>query len=200
MELVSRELWQQVTGTQPDEAAKGLVVRFEMFAEQDETASSEQGRPVFSEHEYIEIRSPNDPFSLVHRRATAKDRNQFPQTYKAWKEGVADPVTGTPLSQWTPIAKSQAEQLGIRGVRTVEQFAEVSDDGCAQLGHGWLTLRNKAQAWLAAAKDASGTTKLAAELSAANNEIRNLQRQVQELATIRAEKDEAEAKPKRARG
>lgn len=204
MRAVSVELWQQVTGTLPDEAARGLIVRFEMFAEQDEAASSEEGRPIFTEHEYIEIRSPNDPFSLVHRRASEKDRRMYPQTYKAWKEGIADAVTGTPLSQWTPIARSQAEQLAIRGVRTVEQFADISDDGCTQLGPGWLTLRQKAQAWLAKAKDASSTTKLAAELQEAKDEVRALKAQMTEvLAAAQADRElraEGEGKTKRARG
>lgn len=199
MQPVSQELWQQVTGTLPDEAARGLIVRFEMVAEEDETASSAQGRPVFVDREYIEVRSPNDPYSAVHRRVEEKDKRTYPQAYKRWKEGADEAVTGTPLKEWAPIARSQVEQLGIRGVRTVEQFAEVSDDGCHQMGHGFLTLRNKALAWLRKAQDASATTQLAAELQQANLQIQALQRQVQEMATLSLRADDSDEAPRRGR-
>jgi hypothetical protein len=193
------QLWQQVTGNLPDEAAKGLIVRFELVAEMDEKASADEGRAVFSEYEYIEIRSPNDQLSVVHRRVEEKDKRTFPQAYRSWKEGSRDALTGTPLKEWAPIAKSQAELLAFKGIRTVEQFVEVSDDGCHQLGHGILTLRNKAQAWLLKANDASATTKMAVEMQAKDSEIRALKQQMADIVAKLAERDDAPQrnKPKR---
>lgn len=191
------QLWQQVTGNLPDEAAKGLIVRFELVGEMDEKASAEQGRPVFSDFEYIEIRSPNDPLSIVHRRVEEKDKRIYPQAYKAWKEGSSDALTGTPLKEWAPIAKSQAELLAFRGIRTVEQFVEVSDDGCHQLGHGMLTLRNKAISWLTKANDAAAATKFAAESQAKDSEIRALKNQIADIQTRLAERGESEPAPKK---
>jgi hypothetical protein len=193
---VTREKWQQVTGSAPDEAAIGMIVTFEMVGLQDEAKSAEEGRPVFVDKEFIEIRSPNDPLSVVHREVTREDRNTYPQAYKAWKEGAEDATTGTPLKEWPPIAKSQAALLGFRGIRTVEQFCEVSDDGCHQIGHGYLTLRNAAQAWLRKAQDGSAATKLAAELQAKDSEIRALKNQVADILARIAEKDEAPAPKK----
>jgi hypothetical protein len=83
-----------------------------------------------------------------------------------------------------------------RGIRTVEQFCEVSDDGCHQIGHGYLTLRNAAQAWLRKAQDGSAATKLAAELQAKDSEIRALKNQVADILARIAEKDEAPAPKK----
>lgn len=181
------QLWQQVTGSAPDEAARGLIVRFELVAEMDEKASAAEGRPVFSDFEYIEIRSPNDPLSIVHRRVENRDRQTYPQAYKRWKEGSAEALTGTPLKEWAPIAKSQAELLAFRGIRTVEQFVDVSDDGCHQLGHGFLTLRQKAQAWLLKANDASAVTKMAAEMQSKDSEIRALRQQIADIAARQME-------------
>jgi hypothetical protein len=131
-----------------------------------------------------------------------KDKRTFPQAYRAWKEGSRDALTGTPLKEWAPIAKSQAELLAFKGIRTVEQFVEVSDDGCHQMGHGILTLRNKAQAWLLKANDASATTKLAAVIEARDSEIRALRQQVSDIVAKQAERDAStdNEKPKRARG
>lgn len=192
------ELWQQVTGSSPDEAAKGMIVRFEFLGILDEQKSAEEGRPVFKDVEFIEIRSPNDPLSVVHREVTREDRATYPQLYRAWKEGASDALTGTPLKEWPPIAASQAALLAFKGIRTVEQLVEVSDDGCHQLGHGFLTLRNAAQVWLVKAKDASATTKHAAELQARDSEIRALKQQVADIVARQAERDEE--KPKKARG
>jgi len=193
-------LWQQVTGTGVDDAAKGLIVRFEMVAEMDQTRTDEEGRPVFVDKEYIEKRSLNDPFSTIHREVEAQDKRDFPHAYKAFKEGLADPVSGTPLKEWAPIARSQAETLAFRGLRTVEQFAEVSDDGCAHLGHGYLTLRDKARAWLLKAKDASQVTKMTAELAKRDNEIETLKRQNAELLEFMREEKEAREETKRGPG
>jgi hypothetical protein len=146
--------------------------------------------------EFIEIKSPNDPLSVVHREVTREDRNTYPQLYRSWKEGAAEATTGTPLKEWTPIAASQAALLGFKGIRTVEQFCEVSDDGCHQMGHGYLTLRNKAQAWLLKANDASATTKLAAELQARDSKIRALENQIADIIARQAERDEAPAPKK----
>ncbi len=195
---VSRELWQQVTGTGPDESARGMIIRFEMQGVMNEAKSAEEGRPVFEDKEFVEIKSPNDIFSVVHREVTREDRNTYPQLYRAWKEGAADATTGTPLREWPPIAASQVALLGFKGIRTVEQFVEVSDDGCHQLGHGYLTLRNAAVAWLKKANDGSAATKMAAELQARDSEIRALKQQVADIVARQAERDEA-APPKKSR-
>lgn len=177
-------LWEQVTGTGQDEAAKGMIIRFEMVAEMDQSKTDEEGRPVFVDKEYIEKRSMNDPFSVVHREVDAADKREFPHAYKAFKQGLADPISGTSLKEWTPIARSQAETLAFRGIRTVEQLADISDDGCTHLGHGYLTLRDKAKAWLLKAKDASQVTKMTAALAARDNEIATLKRQNEEILEL----------------
>lgn len=192
------ELWRKMTGSGPDEAAKGMIVRFEFLGLMDEAKSAEEGRPVFRDVEFIEIKSPNDPYSVVHREVTRDDRATYPQLYRAWKEGAADPTTGTPLKEWPAIAASQVALLGFKGVRTIEQFVEVSDDGCHQLGHGYLTLRNSAIAWLKKAKDGSDATKFAADLQQRDSRIRALENQIADIAAKQAEKDDA-APPKKSK-
>jgi hypothetical protein len=197
MSAVARELWQQVTGTTPDESAKGLIVTFDMVGVMDETKSAEEGRPVFVDKEFIEIRSQNDPHSVVHREVEPKDRQMYPQTYKAWKEGATDALIGTPLKAWTPIAASQVALLGFRGIRTVEQFIDVSDDGCRQLGDGYLTLRQRASAWLKDAKDSSASTRHAAELEQRDSRIRALEQQVADIGSRVSSKEESGPKRKK---
>lgn len=191
-------LWNQVTGGGlPDSTAEtGLVIRFELRPELNQAKSDAEARPVYDEVEYIEIRSPNDPLTIIERPVEAKDKALYPRAYKSFKEGTADAISGTPLKEWPPISKSLTEQLAFKGIRSVEQFAEISDDACQHLGHGFLTLRNKAIAWLEKAKDGSQVTKMAAELAKRDLEISSLQRQLSELIS-RLGKDEDAPAPKK---
>lgn len=188
-------LWQSIGGTIPngmqqDEAAKGLVIRFELQQIQDEAASEKQGRPVFVEKEIIEIRSPNDPLTIIEREVTPADRRTYPHAYAAFKENRPEQVVGTALREWPPIARSQADRLAFAGVRTVEQLADISDDGCAQLGHGYLTLRNNAIAYLKKAQDGSSTTQLVAEIQQMRIQNESLARQVRDLSAALDKRDE----------
>jgi hypothetical protein len=116
----------------------------------------------------------------------------FPQAYKRWKDGAQESLVGTPLKEWPAIAGSQCQTLAIRGVRTVEQFAELTDDACHQIGHGYLTLRNKANAYLKKAAEGADATRFAAAMTEKDKEIANLQRQLSELiARMDAKQDEA---------
>jgi hypothetical protein len=171
-----------------------MIVRFELVGLMDDAKSAEEGRPVFVDKEFIEIRSPNDPYSVVHHEVTKEDRATYPQLYRAWKEGAADPTTGTPLKEWPALAASHVATLGFKGIRTVEQFVEISDDGCHQLGHGYLTLRNSAIAWLKKAKDGSDATKFAADLAQRDSRIRALENQIADIIEKQAERD-AESPP-----
>ncbi len=193
------ELWRKVTGSGPDDAARGMVIRFEFLGLMDEAKSAEEGRPVFVDKEFIEIKSPNDPYSVVHREVTKADRATYPQLYRAWKEGAAEPATGTPLKEWPAIAASQVALLGYKGIRTVEQFVEVSDDGCHQLGHGFLTLRNSAIAWSKKAKDGSDATKFAAEMQAKDSRIRALENQMADIIAKQSERDSDAPPPKKSK-
>lgn len=198
MSLNQNQLWEQVTGSGTDEAAKGLIVEFEMVAVEDEKASAEQGRPVYVDKEFIRKRSPNDPLSEVHRAVEAKDLKEFPQAYKRWKDGAQEALVGTPLKEWAPIAGSQCQMLALRGVRTVEQFSELTDDACHQIGQGFLTLRNKANAYLKKAAEGADATRFAVAMTEKDKEIASLQRQLSELIQ-RMDRQDDSPPPKKSR-
>lgn len=47
--------------------------------------------------------------------------------YEAWKSGQEMPLNGTPLAAWNAVTPEQAEVLKSRGVKTVEDVAELTD-------------------------------------------------------------------------
>lgn len=169
-----------------------LVIRFEMLAKEDESASARENRPVYRDVEYIEKRVPGDKLSIIFRPITDADRKEYAGQYKAWKEGLADPTSGTPLKEWPPVSRSQVEHLAHNGIKTVEDLANLTDGNAQGVGAGTLMLRQKAQDWLARANGGGQEAALRAELSQRDTHIATLTRQVEALAArAKAQDDEA---------
>ncbi|RMD94234.1 MAG: hypothetical protein D6811_03265 [Alphaproteobacteria bacterium] len=69
--------------------------------------------------------------------------------YRAWKDGVDMPQTGTPLAAWAGVTKPQADELARHGVRTVEDLAGLTDGAFERIKlPDTRRLRDAARAWL----------------------------------------------------
>lgn len=64
----------------------------------------------------------NPAILMAHERASIISR-----AYKAWKEGNAVPVDGTPLAAWNGVSPEAAEVLKLSNIRTVEEIAALTD-------------------------------------------------------------------------
>ena len=122
-------------------------VKFYLHLSEDSSKSAEAGRPVFVEKEYVEIRSPGNETNIINRPVSDLDRNRFPRHYKMFKEGIADAVIGTPLSEMLWIKRTTAEELKHLKIITVEHLAAVTDDVCGRMA-GLYDLKAKAKAYL----------------------------------------------------
>ena len=104
-----------------------LLVKFYIKARPDKGKTLEEGRPMFKDVEYIDIRIPGSRDG-VGRRATDDDKARFPLHYQAFKNRTDEEfVEGTLLTEWSLIGRSQAEELAFFNCRTVEQLAEMDD-------------------------------------------------------------------------
>lgn len=169
--------------SQESEADKTLLVRFYVKQVQDKTASEVEGRPIFKDREYIEIRYPGNRNDAVARPAKQADIERFPRHYEAFKKRVEMPVEGTPLAEWPAISRSQVEELAFYNVKTVEQLAAINDSS----GHnfrGFYALRDKAKTFLEVSKQSATLTDLKTELKSRDKEIEALKRQLDELHTL----------------
>ncbi len=99
----------------------------------------------------------------------------FVKSYAAWREGNEIPEDGTPLKAWPMVDPAQIEHLLYLKVRTVEALAQLDDGALTKIGTGAVELRNKARAWVDAAKN-TGVT--AAQLEAFRVENAALKEQV----------------------
>ena len=126
---------------------KSVFVKFYIRPFQDEEKSAEEGRPIFKDKEYVEIRTPGNETNIIKRPVTDMDKQRFRGAYAAFKAGDAEQIIGTPLTETPWITRSQVEELAYLRIRTLEQLANVGDDVCTRLP-GMFKLKQRAQAAL----------------------------------------------------
>ena len=170
--------------TRQTEQDEKLLVKFYLKTTKDEAASQQQGRAVFKEREYIDIRIPGTRGAGAARPATHRDKQRFSRHYQAFQQRIELPVEGTPLSEWPAMSRSFAEELAFNGVKTVEQLAGISDVVASQY-MGGNTFKAKAKAWLERAKEDVSITRLEAELAKRDKLIADMQTKLEELTAER---------------
>ncbi len=99
-------------------------------------------------------------------------KDHFESCYKAFKEGKAAPIVGTPIDQWPPISPAQLVNCKKLGVQSVEDLASANDELIGRLGMGGRSLSQKAATWLSSAGGDSG--KIAEQLAAIKEENASL--------------------------
>jgi hypothetical protein len=156
-----------------------LLVRFFTKPKQDTVASEKEGRPIFKDTEYVEIRVPGSR-DVVCRPAKQRDLARFPRHYDMFKRRIETPEVGTPLAEWPLIARSQVEELTFFNCKTVEQLAEMSDSNAANF-MGMNALRQKAKDWLVKATEDAKAEHLSSELAERDETIAKMQQEMAEL-------------------
>lgn len=166
---------------------EALLVRFYVKPFQDQNESRKQGRPVFIDREYVEIRTPGSR-DAVARPAQPKDIARFPRHYEAFKNRTSQDIhEGTPLSEWPLIARSLIEELTFFNVKTVEQLIAMPDEKAQQF-MGLMGLKQKAKEWLELSKEYASANDLKDELAKRDDEIAELKAAVAALQKPRTTK------------
>lgn len=178
-----------------NEADKSLLVKFYLKQVQDKTKTIEQGRPVFREKEYIDIRTAGTRSDAVVRPATPADKKRFPRHYEAFQKRIEMPEEGTPLSEWPLLSRSQVEELAYYNIKTVEQLAVVSD-GNAQAFMGMQGLKAKAKEFLEYSNAHVEASQLKEELKRRDDLIEKMQEQLDTLMAAHAKTPEPEVESK----
>lgn len=148
-------------------------VRFETRAVEDREASVREGRYMVKNTDFVIIQ-PAGAKDTIEKPAAEwlqtfnhPSRMQIGAQYRAmfdaWKSGNEIPEVGTPIKTWPVISPAEATNIINANVRTVEDLADANEQSLMRIGMGARALKQKAQAWLDAAKD---TGKAAAELDA----------------------------------
>lgn len=154
-----------------------LGVEFFTDAVENAAKSREAGRPIYDEREFVRIRFPGDnkrelvaPAMEVHFNSGAKAQmtyaERFPGAYAAFKDGLADYVSGTPLSAVAFVTSAQKAELKALNILTVEQLAGLPDSQMRKLGMGGRDMAMKAQDFLKTSQSNGEVERLKEEIAA----------------------------------
>lgn len=153
--------------------------------------SEAAGHAVYEDLVMVHVQQPGD-MQPVSRAFRPDDAKRWPDQWRAYQEGKAAPIDGTPLSILFPASPSMVKNLESVGIHTIEQLADVTDTGLGNIPMG-LTLRDKAKAFLAARDGADGFNRLQAQLDREREEKNSMKLQMQEmqtqLATLAAQRE-----------
>lgn len=125
----------------------GVFARFYVKPVVNEQRSEKEGRPIYDDKVFVEIRAAGNANNIIDRKATDEDKRRFREQFALFNAGRGEELVGTPLSEVVWIARSQIEELAYLRIRTVEALANISDDVCSKLV-GLYDLKRKAQAYL----------------------------------------------------
>lgn len=161
----------------------GAHPRFYLEAVQDELASAREGRPIYFQEERVEIFLPGNPYTQPVHRVTDKDRQEWPNEYKAFLEGTEVTPEGTPLEEWPVLNRAHVMELRGLNLRSVEDVRSLPDN-MTQQKPGLMGLRNLARAYLDDAAAQKLSTALMRENDELKAEISRLSHQVEELGAM----------------
>jgi hypothetical protein len=165
-------------------------VRFELRAREDRNKTIENGYYTTKD---VEVALITPPFSkdcvekdvtdwltemedhVRNMRMPARWRDHYKASYEAWSKGQEMPVNGTPIKGWRKLSPAQEKNLLAMGVQTVEDLAQINDEGMKRYGMGALQLKNLAIAEL---KDPN---KLAVENAALRSDMDTLKQQMLDI-------------------
>ena len=158
-------------------------VKFYIRPLHDEEASAEQGRPIYHDTEYIEIRTPGNETNIIRRPVSDLDRRRFSGQYRSFKAGELEQTTGTPLSEVPWITRSQVEELSYLRINTIEILAEVNDDVCTRIP-GLFKLKQRAQIYVQQAKEAAPNLALQKKNEELENRLATMEQAMEEQSKL----------------
>ncbi len=186
-----------------DRQARPAYVRFERVPVEDKPASLQAGRYVAKD---VDMALITPPYSKDIFKTKVKDwfeqmkqdvqsgrmpeewAQSYRKAYQMWQNGQEIPLNGTAIKGWGVISPAQQEMLLRINILTVEDLAQVTEEGIRNIGMGAVDLKNKAAAWLAQMTDKGGATMKMAALEQQNAQLQGavttLERQVKELLAV----------------
>lgn len=167
---------------QQSEADKKLLVMFYRDVVKNEQKSTDAGRPIFDEIDLVKIITPGSRDSFVGD-ATEAYQQRFPTQWARYKAGRDQSIgSGTPLEQLPWMSISQVAEFKAVGCHTVEQLVGMADS-VSQRFMGHLQIKQRAQAYLDASKDAAPIMKLNAEIEKRDRQLAENQELMKAMAT-----------------
>lgn len=157
-----------------------LAVRFYVKPVPNNFETQAQGRPIFTDVDFVEIFVPGDNNTVIDQPVREDHKKRFPLQWAHFMNKHAnDPrEIGTPLSAWPQVTASQVEEFRALKFFTVDSIANASDQNIQRVGMlagmSPYAFREKAQQFLKIASGvavANDAEKHAKEAEAKNAEL-----------------------------
>ncbi|RWI60250.1 MAG: hypothetical protein EOQ93_03035 [Mesorhizobium sp.] len=198
-----------------------IAPRFFTAAVENPAETKKQGRPIFEDKEFVEVKFAGDKLRVHVAPAHEKFRQrkmpngdsewvtyaqEYQPIYERFKAGLFEQGIGTPLSELTFLTEAKRSELKALNIKTAEALASLDGAPLKMLGMGGRELKNQAQAFLDKANGSADVTRLAAENEAMKQVIADMQRQLSEIQSnaksgpAKAKATKASAAPARESG
>lgn len=164
-----------------------------------ETKVEGAGREIYDLVDYVKIRVPGDKLLVQDVPARVDHKKRWPelwQRYAASKSKDGTQASGTPLEMASFLNPALVEELKFQRIRTVEQLAGISDGTLQAMGMGMGAHRDRARAFVEAARGAAPMLQMQAEIKRQQNEMEVLKAQLAEQVRLaeRAHEPKPQAK------
>lgn len=162
-----------------------LVVAFYTKPVRNNFKSTEEGRPIYEDREFIKIIIPGNR-DITDTPVTESYKQRFAAKYAAYKANKETEIIGTPLSELTWMGASQVAEFNALNVRTVEQLVALPDVH-AQKFMGFSQLKARCERFLKAAAGEAPDLKLERENEALKLKVKEQAEALTELqAAVKA--------------
>ena len=182
--------------------SESLAVRFYQKSLPNEFLTQKEGRPIHYMADFIRIEIPGNSTSIIDTFVNDDHKRRFPMEWAAYlneKTEYGDNVPqGTLIRDWPLLTSAQGDELRHFKFYTVEQIANASDQQIMSIGMlagmAPFSLRDKAKAYLANAKDSAFVQAQQDELRLRDQQILDLKNEVERLARLAEEKTKGRRK------
>ncbi len=153
-----------------------LAVQLVEFYMESVERRDSAGNPIYEDREFVRITNPAGK-DIVEREVKPEDKVTYIAQYQAFKDGIVYEGEGIKLKDTSFLSKSEIETCRAAKVFTVEQLANVDENGLKALGLNALALKQKAENWLKGRTSADSLV----------NQINTLERRLDEYDALKQE-------------
>lgn len=187
-------------------------VRFEKRVVEDRAASEKAGHFMGRDVTYALVTPPGskdvivlevEPWikrlkqEAIEGRIPEQFVDSYERAYEKYKKGEEVPLNGTPIKGWQPLSPAQQTNLIAMNILTVEDLANLNEEGKGRFGMGIVDLQRRARNWLDAANSIGGVVARLSNLEAEHTDLKTqnenqrklietLQTKVKELSKVPA--------------
>src|SRR5215467_482441 len=164
------------------------IVFFHKQSVWNEIKSTQMGRRIYDEVDFISIQHPGEREQKIDRPVKPnEDPFRWPAQWAAYQRNQEQKVEGTPIDLLLPNHPGISDNLKSSGVHTIEQLANLSATAIHNIGMGAQDYVNYARAYLEHAQKGVGFHQMQKELAERDQKIKL---QGQQIETLTAQLDQ----------